>query len=75
MGADEVGDSSPTRQKKTEMHLPMETTGVFSPANDRKISSATKDIPGLQSICFSHLVSCPVFPELKMKLNFLFYSC
>lgn len=53
MGADEVGDSSPTRQKKTEMHLPMETTGVFSPVNGRKISSAKNDIPGLQSLFFS----------------------
>lgn len=50
MGADEVGDSSPTRQKKTEMHLPIETTGVFSPANDRKISSAKKDIPVIKAI-------------------------
>ncbi|KAM5566198.1 endoribonuclease Dicer [Rosa sericea] len=50
LGADQVDDSSPIKQKKTEMHLPMDTTGLSLPATDRKISSSKNDIPVIKAI-------------------------
>ncbi|PRQ28075.1 putative ribonuclease III post-transcriptional gene silencing PAZ-Argonaute family [Rosa chinensis] len=50
LGADQVDDSSPIKQKKTEMHLPMDATGLSLPATDRKISGSKNDIPVIKAI-------------------------
>lgn len=47
LGAEQVDDTSPTKQKKTEMQLPVDTTELSSPATVRKTSSPKNDIPGL----------------------------
>ncbi|KAL6216878.1 hypothetical protein ACLB2K_010096 [Fragaria x ananassa] len=50
LGAEQVDDTSPTKQKKTEMHLPVDTTELSSPATVRKISSLKNDIPVIKPI-------------------------
>ena len=62
LGPDQVGDASPTKQKKAEMHLPVDTTGLYS-ASEREISTPQKQIPGLH-----HSIFEPQLTSVTMKL-------